>query len=110
MKSLVQLIQEVATVGQTLICTGSGRVAIISGAEARSAEAVEGNTFTVSKVGPHWIEGILHLGSGMGFQHNPGLSGKNVSGLHSGKGIVYGIQVNQVDSDDNDFWATWKKQ
>jgi len=110
MKTLSQLINESVVPGDTLICIGDGRVSIISGTEARSAEAVEGNTFTVSKVGSHWIEGTLNLSSGMGFQHSPGLSGKNVSGFHSGKGIIYGIQAKQIDAEPNDFWATWKKQ
>jgi hypothetical protein len=95
--------------GKELICVTPGRVEIIQGSDARSADVKEGDIFTVveEKGGRYW--GSLDI-QGYRFQKNAGLSGhRNVdTKLYGSSGIIFGVMKRYVDNEEDDFWATWK--
>ena len=100
--------------GKTFICVGEGRVEIIEGAEAMSADALEGNRFIVN---PNYrggedeyrFYGKLDIGRNT-FKVDPGLSGKTrlETNVDFGR-VVYAIQKQTIDDEPSDFWATWKE-
>lgn len=100
--------------GKTFICVGEGRVEIIEGAEAMSADALEGNRFIVN---PNYrggedeyrFYGKLDIGRNT-FKVDPGLSGKTrlETNVDFGR-VVYAIQKQTIDAEPSDFWATWNE-
>ena len=95
-------------VGAVLSCNHEGRIEIIEGAEARSADVEVGNTLEVTEITPSRYYGKLDL-KGKGFQHDPGLSGKKTApGIRTATGIVFGIEKNLVTNEPHDFFATWE--
>ena len=107
-------------VSDELVCVGSGVVSITRGDQARSADALVGNTFTVSDVtrNKHWIFGKLNI-RGAHMERNPNLSGKDPDQLKKIpiplSGIEYAIRREDIYDDperdtENDFFASWEKK
>lgn len=102
------------SMGKTFICVGEGRVEIIEGAEAMSADALEGNKFIVN---PNYrggedeyrFYGKLDIGRNT-FKVDPGLSGRTrlETNVDFGR-VVYAIRKQTIDAEPNDFWATWQE-
>jgi predicted RNA-binding Zn-ribbon protein involved in translation (DUF1610 family) len=88
-------------------CVSAGRIEIISGTDARSADARVGDTFTVTRDTTNWYEGKLTIVDS--FSHDPGLSGKKVSGYVGHSGVIFALRKNKVTDTEDDFWATWKQ-
>ena len=99
---------------RTFVCVGEGRVEIIEGAEAMSADALEGNKFIVNPgyrggEDEYRFYGKLDIGRNT-FRVDPGLSGKTrlEANVDFGK-VVYAVRKATIDAEPNGFWATWKE-
>ena len=96
--------------GTELLCVNPGRIQIISGDEAHSADMYKGDKFIIGdSPNPHYYFGTIKI-SGR-FTRDPGLSGKDPEKLKGvpirQKDIVYGVSKDNVDGHEDDFWATF---
>lgn len=96
-------------------CNHEGRVEIVEGHEARSADVKKGDTFHVNSSYRNGEDTIRYYGSlnikGSTFTHSPGFSGKKVdehTPINHGK-VVFAILKKNVTEDEDDFWATWSE-
>jgi hypothetical protein len=93
-----------------LICLNDGRVEIVKGTDARSADVYAGDTFEVTLEDGYRYFGKLHINGT--FSHEPGLSGKRFSShqVSNPDSIVYAVLKDKITNvpDPQGFWATWE--
>jgi hypothetical protein len=95
----------------SLICLNDGRVEIVKGTEARSADVYAGDIFEVTHEDNYRYYGKLSI-KGF-FVHEPGLSGKRFAShsVSNPDSIEYAVIKDKVTDlpDPQQFWATWVK-
>lgn len=93
-----------------LICNSAGRVEIISGTDARSADVVIGDTFEIER--EDWYRYYGKLKTKNGFMYEPGLSGHRFDPVYIGKptGIEYAILKSNIKDGEDGFWALWSQK
>lgn len=101
---------------KVFVCNHEGRVEIVEGHEARSADVKEGDTFHVNPSYRNGEDNNRYYGSldikGSTFTHSPGFSGKKVdekTPIKHGK-VVFAILKKNVTNNEDDFWATWTEK
>lgn len=91
-----------------LICNNEGRIEIVSGTEARSAEVLKGDTFDATSEDQYRYFGTLETKNG--FIHEPGLSGKRFEPYFVGKPkIECAVLKENIKEEPHNFWATWSR-
>jgi hypothetical protein len=92
-----------------LICLNDGRVEIIKGTDARSADVYAGDRFDVTHEDNYRYYGKLVIRGR--FIHEPGLSGKRFAShqVSDPDSIEYAVIKDNVKNtpDPQQFWATW---
>ncbi len=95
------------------VCVSSGHIETMSG-EARSAEVRKGDIFV--KTSDHRLGhiGKLQIGSGMGWSHQPGLSGKKTDPMPTLQGFDVLLRDENVgepaeEGSRDAFWAKFQK-